>query len=58
MKNVIRAGIFVVFAAFGGAMLGATPCLAQDASLAAARELYVAAEYNNALNISAKPGDR
>lgn len=48
MKNLIRATILT---AFGGAMLGATPCLAQDTSLAAARELYVAAEYNNALNM-------
>ena len=48
MRNLIRA---TVFAAFGGALLGATPCLAQGTSLAAARELYVAAEYNNALNM-------
>lgn len=48
MRNLIRASIF---AAFGGALLGATPCLAQGTSLAAARELYVAAEYTNALNM-------
>lgn len=43
MTNVLRAMVVA------GMALGATPCLAQQASLAAARELYVAAEYNTAL---------
>ena len=48
MRKLIRAS---VLACLVGGVLGATPCLAQDPNLAAARELYVAAEYHSALNM-------
>jgi TonB family protein len=45
MRNAVRATILAAVA------LSATPSLAQEASLAAARELYGAAEYSNALTM-------
>ncbi len=48
MRKLIRA---CVLACLVGGVPGATPSLAQNSNLSAARELYVAAEYHSALNM-------